>query len=654
MLFLFTTAILIIDIVFIRGFRRLFGGVTGGYLPFHIQMVGLVLAIIPLSLLTGLLFQWAAKRFLVENQTLAKAYSLESAGGVLGGLSSTLLLALGLQNLSAGFICGLCSLGVVTYYSWKDKFPSGKYFSIAGFAFLLVLLGVGNQVDRWMTSWDHPYLVESKDTPYSRVTVTSLEEQVNIFENDALSYETETTAAEEFVQLSTLQAPNPGTVLVLGGGFEGIARELLKLPVKKIDYVEINKSLIAVVRHHLPSDLNSSFNDKRVQIIYEDPRQFLSHSLSYDVIMAAMPEPMSAQNNRFYTGEFFEQCSRKLNKDGVFAFRIPSAENLWTSELQDRNRSIYAALKSAFSSVVVIPGVTNIFIASNSSLTTNPAILIDRFRIRKLETKMVTPEYINYVYTNDRFGEIEKLLSAGTPVPNSDTRPACYGYTISIWLSKFFGDFTLPHSPAVTGIVTSPITWILIIVALIVAISRRFSTTRRFVLMSLAGFVGMVSETLLLMNYQNKSGALYQDIGILLMTFMLGLSFGALMANRFLTAAESVGRKHTWIGRLLFLGFGLMNAMMYYAIKFNLIENMVSTSLLLILDGVFVSAIFAFVSFSKVEDGRKAMIWFYSADLIGGGIGSLAVSLILLPIFGILSTSILTAAVAVCALAFLR
>lgn len=654
MLFLLTTAVFILDFVFTRGVRRIFGGVTGGYLPFHLQMVGLALAILPLSILTGLLFQSAAKRFLSEKRTLAEAYSIESVGGVLGGLLSTLLLALGFQNITAGLICSACSLGVVSFYSWRLKFSLQKYLSAACLCVVLVLFASILPIDRWMTSWNHPYLVESEDTPYSRVTVTSFEEQTSIFENDALSYETETTAAEEFVQLSTLQTTKLEKVLVLGGGFEGIISELLKLPVKQIDYVEINKGMVEVVRDHLPPELNDSLSSDRVRIIYQDPRRFLDQSHSFDAIMVVMPEPTSAQNNRFYTEEFFEQCSRKLNQGGIIAFRIPSAENLWTPELQNRNRSIYAALKSAFKNVVVIPGVTNIFIASKSSLTTNPAILIDRFRSRNLATKLVTPEYINYVYTNDRFAEIEKILSAGAPIPNSDIHPACYGYTISIWLSMFLSEFTLPSLSQITGLVGSPIFWLVMIVASVIALNKRLFITRRFVLMSLAGLVGMVSETLLLMNYQNKNGVLYQDIGILLMTFMIGLALGAFIINKFFTDSESSANKHNWLGGLMLLGFGLLNVITYYAIKLDFLGSLVSTSMMLILDGIFVSAIFAFISLNRVEKRQKVMTWLYSADLIGGSIGALIASLILLPIFGILTTSLLTAAVAVCALAFLR
>lgn len=654
-LFLLTTAVLIIDIAFIRGFRRIFGGVSGEFLPFQLQMVGLTLGVLPFSFLGGLLFRSVAKRFLLKGGTLAKAYFLESAGGVLGGLSSTLLLALGIQNLAEAFFCAICSLGIVILLSFKGKFSKQIFLSTAGFAMILVLCFAASQIDRWMTSWDYPNLVESRDTPYNRVTVTSLEGQTSIFENDALSYETETTDAEELVQLSTLQAKNLDKVLVLGGGFEGVVSELSKLPVKEIDYVEINKTLIKVVDNHLPAELTRSLNDPRVKITYRDPRHYLERSNSYDVVIVVMPEPMSAENNRFYTREFFQQCAMRLNTDGVVAFRIPSAENLWTPELQNRNRSIYSAVRSAFNNVIVLPGVTNIFISSNSNLVTDPTVLIDRFRSRNLKTKLVTPEYIRYVLTNDRFTEIQRLLSSGTSAPNSDVHPACYGYTISIWLSKFFSGFVFPEERTfqIDRLVSSPAVWIVLSIGLLIAVNRKLAFIRRFLLMFLAGFAGMASEVLVLMNYQSRNGALYQDMGILLMSFMIGLALGALTINEYFGTSRIVFKSRICLGCTLIIGFALLNVAVYFAIKSDFLGTLTNASIALILEGGFVSAIFAFLTTGNFGDLQDSTIRLYSADLIGGGIGSLLATLILLPVFGILTTSLLTAATAALGLIFL-
>ena len=642
------------DIIFIRDIRRIFGSVPGGYLPFELQIVGLIAAIIPLSLLTGISFQATARRYFSEGGSLARAYAIESAGGVIGGLLSTLLLAFGYRNLSAGLFCSALALCIVFLFSWKKKMRLQNYLSAGSMMIVLAMLGIAGRIDRLTTSWNHPNMLESVDTPYGRVTVTAREKQICVFENDALSYETETTAAEEFVQLSTLQATELRKVLVLGGGFEGIVTELLKLQASRIDYVEINKMVIQTVAAHLPQELRAPLHDKRVRIFYADPRKF--SGTGYDMILVAMPEPMSAQNNRFYTKEFFEKCYAELAPDGTLAFAIPSAENLWTPQLQNRNAGIYAALKSVFRNVIVTPGVTNIFMASNADLSTDTGRLIKRFKDRRVATRLVSPEYINYLYTNDRFIGINKVMSTGTRIPNTDIQPACYGYTISMWLSRFFGSFTLPDARSfeLSGIMSSPAFWLMIIVALTVAINGKLLAARQFLLMLLAGAVGMVTETVLLLNYQSRNGVLYQDIGVLLMTFMAGLGLGAFIIDKVVAGRHSAGQKHTWLKAALTLGFGVLNAVACFAIASGLLDGLRFTSLMLALDGMLVSAIFAVISLSSAGERQKAMTWLYSADLIGGTVGSLTAILFLIPVFGMLTTSVVAAAAAVAGLAFLR
>jgi spermidine synthase len=531
-----------------------------------------------------------------------------------------------------------------------------KYLSLGISVCILLLLSFSQHIDMLLTSWNHPQLVESVDTPYSRVTITSLETQISIFEDDVLSYETQSITAEEFVQLSTLQTNSFERVLVLGGGFGGIITELLKLPVRKIDYVEINKDLIDVLQKHLSTDLKNSQNEKRINLIYDDPRKFLKGQYSYDVILIGMPEPMSAQNNRFYTQEFFKQCYEALTKVGVIAFKIRSSENIWTRQLTERNAGIYNAVKSSFGNVLVLPGVTNIFIASSSKIITDPNLLIERFNSRNLETKLVTPQYINYIFTNDRFAEIQTLLSSKPHGINSDLQPVCYSYTISIWLSKFFPNLAYSENPLIKIINLKNSLMIFIIVILFIGtviITRKFIGLRRFVFVFLAGVIGMTLEIILILLYQNKNGILYRDIGILLMMFMIGLSLGAYIVDRIFVKMKNQFKGNRILGISLLLGFVVLTFFVYIFLKADLITNIFFISAALLLDGIFVSGIFSFVSLYKVENQQAVISQLYTADLVGGSLGSLLASLILIPVFGFYTSLFLMVILTVCCLIYL-
>jgi hypothetical protein len=74
-LLLLTSLVLPLEVVLARGLRLLFGGVPGAYLPFPTQLLAMVLALLPLCLLLGLLFQWAAKLYVEGGRTLAAAYA---------------------------------------------------------------------------------------------------------------------------------------------------------------------------------------------------------------------------------------------------------------------------------------------------------------------------------------------------------------------------------------------------------------------------------------------------------------------------------------------------------------------------------------------------------------------------------------------------
>ncbi len=643
-LFLITAIILLIDIVFIRGVRNIFSGVPGAYLSFTYQIIGMIISLLPFSFLMGLLFQYPAKLFVSNGRTLARAYSIESAGGVAGGLASTLFLHFGMQNFLTVLVCSTCSVLAASYYSKQLNLKSRKIFSLTALMFLLVLFVFNTKIDTWLTSWNHPSQVASEDTPYGRVTVTESGEQICVFENDALTYETEGIAAEEIVHLSTLQTVKMDSVLVLGGGFEGIITELLKLNVKKIDYVEINKELLSIVKEHFPNQETKPLADTKVNIIYEDPRQYLRQAKKYDFILVGMPEPMSAQNNRFYTKEFFEQCPENLNTGGILAFKIASAENLWTRQLIERNKSIYAALKLSFNNIIVLPGVTNIFIASKSKLITDTKILSGRFTERNLNTRLVSPQYINYLYKNDRFASVQKLLELGSVEANSDFQPISFNYTVSIWLSKFIPGFVnnTQQFLKISSYEKSPVFWALVIfVLLLFILAKKRIALGKMALVFFAGFAGMIIETILILNYQNRNGVLFQNIGILLMSFMLGLALGSLTVDEFFADTKHRAKINHLNGTLLLISFAVVCFIIYIFIQYNFLANLVITSLVLLLAGIFVAAIFAFVSLYKVADKQAAVTQLYSADLAGGSLGSILASLILIPIYGLPASMLL-------------
>ncbi len=579
------------------------------------------------------LFQWTAKVYVKADKTLAVAYALESAGGLLGGLFSTLFIMWGAQNCSIAFVCVLVS--VMTPLVALRIFSRLTLF-LTALVLVYMFLAFPLPLDNRMTMWNHPNLLESRDSPYGRITVTKLYNQISVFENDALSFETEGTDAEYFSHLAALQHPNPQEVLILGGGIEGIVREIAKYKPARIDYVELNPVMLNMVKQYLPDDIRKSLEKQNVHIIFTDPRQYLKQCGTYDLILVGMPEPASGQANRFYTREFFQQCSTKLKSGGILGFRLRTAENLWTRPLIRRNASIYSALQSVFPHVLFLPGTTNVVTASGTPLPQMPEVMSHRLQDMKIATRLISPNYINYLFTNDRFFTINDLLRKEKISPNTDVRPVCYQYAFVIWLSKFFPRFALIDLASIVnkGLFKTSLLLLGICLPIGFLFCRLKPSLRREMLVASAGFLGMVMETIIILYYQVKYGVLYQDIGLLLMSFMAGLALGAMIISREMFRPVKNKTLSRWCGISLLIGFCSLCAVTGMIVNVSISAGLVEISFLLAATGFLVAAIFAYASLHEIEDQKKVISPLYSADLIGGCLGSVLGSLILIPLAG--------------------
>lgn len=636
-LFMIAGLVIPLDIVLIRLSRLILGSLPGAYLDFFQQILVALIALLPAGLLSGLLFQWTAGVYIARDKTLAMAYAIESAGGLLGGLFSTLWMMWGMRNLTSALLCALVAV-MVPLMILKDHRKS----RLRGIAFVLSclmfgLVWISSSLDQKLTRWNHPRLIETRDSPYGRITVTKLENQICVYENDALSFETENADAEYFCHLTALQHPRPQDVLILGGGMEGLVREMEKYAPRKIDYVELNPVLSAMVTKHLPDDIRKSLTASNVHLIFGDPRQHLKKSGKYDLILVGMPEPDSGQANRFYTKDFFEQCASKLNAGGILGLRLRASENLWTNPLTNRNAGIFNALRSVFPSVLFLPGTTNIITASPAPLPQTPEMMIQRLQDMRPATRLITPAYIRYLFQNERFAEARNLLNQNTSPPNTDIQPVCYTYAFIIWLSKFFPRLALidASSAAHNFFFNPPLSLLFWIgLPLLFLLSRLNSMLRRVLLVAFAGFIGMVLETILMLYDQVKEGVLYQDVGLLLMSFMAGLTLGALIINRIMAGTSKKQSDFRWYGAGLLTGFCMLCAFMAGKVFMDASTCLFLIALLLVCNGFLVAGIFAYASLHETDDQQKLISPLYAADLIGGCAGSLLGSLMFIPLAG--------------------
>ena len=626
-----------LGVVLARGVRILFGGVPGAYLPFGRQLAALALCLVPVAFLLGLLFRWTARGFIAAGRSAAAAYALESAGGLAGGLLATLLPALGLQNWDLALLGGIAAFAA----AWPGSRAS-REAAATGLFLAFVLLVAAPAFDRGLTRWSHPDLLATRDTPYGRVTVTGRLGQVAVFEDDALAYESQGTAAEEFVRLAAIQRDTTGRALVLGGAAQGLVAEVLACGATRVDDVELDAGALALVTPWMTGPARRALADPRVRVVPGDPRRFLAHAGAYDLILVGLPEPESGRTNRCYTREFFAACSRRLAPRGVLALRLRSAENLWTPVLARRAASVHRALAEVFPATVVLPGTTNLLLASRAPLERDPAALGARLVAGAAGARLVTPAYVRYLYTNDRFAEIARRLADTPARANRDDRPVCYQTTMMLWLARFFPGLArldLPDADTAT-LARAPWAWAAaLLLGLAFRLGRRRAAPRRALIAGAAGAAGMLLESALLLRYQTRSGVLWQDLGMLLTAFMAGLALGA-------AALERVTRPgpRRLAGALTFSALAALGLASALLMRTGAGGGLAGSTALLFAGGLLVAAAFAGAVLGGDPDAGAVIGPAYAADLVGGCAGALVAGLAAIPMLGLPATAALAGA----------
>jgi len=118
--------------------------------------------------------------------------------------------------------------------------------------------------------------------------------------------------------------PKPTKTLFLGMGTGITAGASLSHDVERVVVVELVSNVIPAAKQYFSPWVNNLFNDKRVEIIADDARNFLlGTSEKFDVIVGDLFTPWHAGTGSLYTVEHFKQAKKHLKKGGVFAQWLP-------------------------------------------------------------------------------------------------------------------------------------------------------------------------------------------------------------------------------------------------------------------------------------------------------------------------------------------
>ena len=402
--------------------------------------------------------------------------------------------------------------------------------ALAGIAVLLALpFGIPRletvSLERF---WRGFHLVANRNSVYGNLAVVRTDGASSLYENGLNLFNVpDPAAAEEAVHYALLEHPSPRSLLLIGGGVNGSLAEALKhASLERIDYVELDPAIL---------DLFPIQNDPRVRVHVTDGRLFLKTTAStFDVIIVNLPDPQTAQLNRFYTLEFFQEAARKLTGSGILALRLTAAEDYISPELAAFLRSIYKTLRAVFPEVTAIPGETVHFFGAQRAgvLAAGSEELLARLRARRLETSYVREYYIPFRMMPDRMADLDRQIEPRPETPvNRDFAPVAYYFDVALWSSRFNHGYR-DLFRAMAGVDFRWLAGAVGALLLVLVAKKRRARTAAACCTAAMGFTLIGLEMLLLLAFQAIYGYVYQQLAVIIAAFMAGMALGSWLALR--------------------------------------------------------------------------------------------------------------------------
>lgn len=682
-------------LVFIaRSARAILKAQPGELISIAPMIVFTFVLLAPLCAILGFLFSLGARMYPSSKgaRQIGYTYIFESLGSSIGGLITSLILIKYLNSIQIAMIIGslnLLSAANLRIFSGKRK--SVKLF-FRGIIVVLLIMNVYllipnlyylGYIDKFkaknihlrslLVQWGMLGLKTSKNSIYSNLTVVGSGGNYSFFSNGLSIFTVPNPAsAEQVAHFPLIEHPNPRKVLLIGGGVSGSLGEILKHPVEEVDYIELDPMLIELAKEWLDYEYISFLDDPRVRIEHIDGRLFVKRAKTkYDVIIIDLPEPSTAQLNRFYTLEFFHEVKNILADNGLISLGALSSSNYLSGEHQKFLHCIYKTLESSFTEIINIPADDQIiFMASNikGMLTYDREILSERLRERNIESLYVSEYQMPFWLEpwrvknfSDRIREPQKVKI------NRDFQPISYYYDMLLWATQFFSGSKIQsiYKKVFKAISHLNLFWfilpILIIGIILFTIGVRKQNIRReYILIAVmtTGFSEIAFEVIVSLAFQIIYGYMYYKLGLILTSFMIGLIIGSLIITKIMDRLKDDLKTfiHAQIAisiyPIVLLGsFWIFKGSRAYFMGSNIIFP-----LLPIIAGFMGGFQFPLATKiylkHKTRVGRVAGLT-YGVDLIGACAGAIFVSAFLVPIIGIPNTCFILVILSIIALVLL-
>lgn len=650
--------------------RALLGAVPGeaiGPLP---ALLGALLVLAPLGLVDGAMFATACAVLLGASKQAAPeresshVYVLEATGSILGGAILTFLLLPALSSTRILFLVGALNAAsaasLLPGTERRSWLPGLAASLLAAGALALAATPLGSALHWRLVSgrWAPSRLAFEANSPYGNVAALREADQVTIFVNGSpvlTAPDPDIAAVEELTHLPALFLDRPPRrVLVIGGGAGGVLQELLRYPVERIDYAELDPLLIRVL-YAVPTPLTSTeLADPRVSLAVADGRRFVA-SLSrlpgkpaYDLALVNLPYPSTLVVNRLYTEEFYREVAGLLAPEGVLAVPAPAGRTYLAPSLRDLLACYQRTMLRAFPYVRAVPGdEMTLWLASRRPLDLPAEELVRRWEERGLETRMLRPEHLRYLFDPRVGAPFEAALAEGRAAVNRDAYPVGLRYGLA-YESAILSPGLEPFFRWLDRLRVWQLGAGLAGLLLVGLLALRRPETLVPPAIATTGVAGMTIDLLMLFAFQLRYGYVYQQVGLLVTSFMAGLALGGLSMRAGMARGQI---RRPWRALLLLEasvagGMALLAGLLVF-----LLSRPTPASPIVFYGANFLGGVLVGLEFplgtrllvARGEHGIRAASSLYAWDLAGATAGAVLVSAVLLPALGLRETALLVA-----------
>lgn len=298
---------------------------------------------------------------------VSNVFTFDYIGSLLASIAFPILLVPQLGLIRTSLFFGILNIivAIILCFRLKSEIFNPRALRQKAFAALLFLVMMFFLSENIMSYaegnlYTGEKIVYAKSTPYQRLVLTRIKEELRLYINNNLQFSTrdEYRYHESLVHPVMSKAASVRRVLVLGGGDGLAAREILKYPeVEQLTLVDLDPEMTKLFSQNdfLTQVNQHSLQDPKLRIINQDAFIWLrDNQEKFDVAIIDFPDPSNYSLGKLYSNAFYQTFAKSLTDSALVVVQSTSPYNAPKS-FWCVNQTLLQSFKATYPYHVLVP-----------------------------------------------------------------------------------------------------------------------------------------------------------------------------------------------------------------------------------------------------------------------------------------------------------